>query len=29
MSTVKHVTIRGSVQGVGFRAWVVDTAEER
>ena len=29
MNTVKHVVIRGRVQGVGFRAFVEDAAEER
>jgi acylphosphatase len=27
LNTVKHVVIRGRVQGVGFRAFVEDTAE--
>ena len=29
MNTIKHVVIRGRVQGVGFRAFVEDAAEER
>ena len=29
MNTVKHVVIRGRVQGVGFRAFVEDVADER
>ncbi len=29
MSFVRHVIVRGRVQGVGFRAWVADMAEER
>jgi acylphosphatase len=26
MSCIRHVIIRGQVQGVGYRAWVEDTA---
>ena len=29
MSLVRHVTVRGRVQGVGFRAWLEAMAEER
>jgi acylphosphatase len=29
MNIVKHVVMRGRVQGVGFRAFVEDAAEER
>lgn len=29
MDAMKHVTIRGRVQGVGFRAWTEVTALER
>ena len=29
MNIVRHVVIRGRVQGVGFRAFVEDAAEER
>jgi acylphosphatase len=27
MSVVRHVIVRGRVQGVGYRMWVEDTAE--
>src|SRR3954464_2867055 len=27
MSVVRHVVVRGRVQGVGYRMWVEDTAE--
>ena len=27
--TIRHVTIRGRVQGVGYRAWVEDEASAR
>jgi acylphosphatase len=27
MSIVRHVVVRGRVQGVGFRAWIEDLAE--
>jgi acylphosphatase len=27
--TIRHVTIRGRVQGVGYRAWVAHTARQR
>ena len=27
MSIVRHVVVRGRVQGVGFRAWIEDFAE--
>ena len=27
MSTIRHVTVRGRVQGVGYRAFVEDAAE--
>jgi acylphosphatase len=27
--TIRHVTIRGRVQGVGYRAWVEDEATAR
>ena len=27
--TIRHVTIRGRVQGVGYRAWVEDEAIAR
>ena len=26
---IRHVTVRGRVQGVGYRAWVADEAEAR
>jgi len=29
MSCIRHVIIRGHVQGVGYRAWVEDTARVR
>ncbi len=29
MGVVRHVTIRGRVQGVGYRAWVAVTAQAR
>jgi len=29
MSIVRHVVVRGRVQGVGYRAWVEDMAERR
>jgi acylphosphatase len=28
-ATIRHVTIRGRVQGVGYRAWVEDEATAR
>ncbi|QDM16786.1 hypothetical protein FNL53_13210 [Tardiphaga sp. vice278] len=26
--TIRHVTVKGRVQGVGYRAWVAHTADD-